>query len=82
MVLELNNDHIIHFHLNATLSMDLAQTYCVHPDYLVVQCWVHATYLSPDTVKQTSPQTFITLSSLWAGWTTHLFTACVITSWL
>ena len=52
MALVLNNDHIIYYHMDALLSVGLAWTYFAHPDYLVVQCWVHCTYLSPDTVNQ------------------------------
>ena len=29
-----------------------------NPDYSLVQCWVHATVLSPDTINQTEPQTY------------------------
>ena len=35
---------------------EFAQTFFAHPDYLVVQCWIHTTYLFPDTDKQTEPK--------------------------
>ena len=44
--------------MDALWSIGLAQTYLIHPDYLVVQCWVCAIYLSPDTINQIGPQTY------------------------
>ena len=36
----------------------MIQTYFTHPNYLVVQCWVHAMCLSPDTINQTGLHTY------------------------
>ena len=58
MVLAFNNDHIIYYHMVALWSVGLSQIYFAHPDYMVVQCQVCTTYLSPDTVKHTGPPTF------------------------
>ena len=44
--------------MDALQSMGLVQTYFTHPDYLVVQCWLYTTYLSPDTIKQMGSQTY------------------------
>ena len=35
-----------------------AGVYLTNHDYSVVQCWVHATYLSPDTINQTGPHNY------------------------
>ena len=51
--------------MDVTWSVGLVQTSLTHPDYLVVQCWVHAAYLSPDTVK------LVPQSSFKWGWNTH-----------
>ena len=58
MALANNNDHIIYFHMDATQSVRLAWTYFAHPDYLVAQCWVCTTYLSPNIVNQMGSQTY------------------------
>ena len=58
--------------MDALWSVGLVPTYFTHSDYLVVQCWDHATYLFPDTVKQLQPQTYwyVKFSEGWG--TTHL----------
>ena len=56
--LAFNNDQIIYHYTDATWSVDMAQTYFVHPDYLVVQSWVHATYLFHNIVNQMGPQMY------------------------
>ena len=52
--------------------MGLAQTCFTHPDFSVAQCWVHAIYLSPDTVKQMGPEIYCYVL-FWRGQDTHLF---------
>ena len=44
--------------MDATWSVHLAQTYFTHHVYFAVQCWINATYLSPETVNQMGPQTY------------------------
>ena len=53
-----NNNHIIFYHIDALQAVGLAWTYFTYPDYLVVQCWVYVTYLSPDTINQMGPHTY------------------------
>ena len=57
MALMFNDDHLMYYHMDVQ-SVGLAQTYFTHLDYLVVQCWVQATYLSADTINQIGPQTY------------------------
>ena len=58
MALLSNSDHIIYYHIDVLWSMGLTPTYFTHPDYLVVHCWIDATYLSPSTINQTGPQIY------------------------
>ena len=58
MALAFNNEHIVYYHMDALWSMALMQTNFTHPDYLGVQCLVHTTYLSPDTITQPGPQNY------------------------
>ena len=44
MALILINDHIIYYHMDATLSVGLLWTYFANPDYFVGQGWVNATF--------------------------------------
>ena len=67
MALAFNNDHTVYCHMDALCSVGLAQTYFTHPDSLVVQSWVHITYLLPDTISQTGPQTYCCVK-LFEGW--------------
>ena len=53
MALAFNYNHIIYYHKDVQWSVGLAQTYVTNPAYLVVQCWVYATFLLSDTVNQT-----------------------------
>ena len=45
MALHMKNYHIRYYQVGATQSVGLAQSYFLHPDSLVIQCWVHATIL-------------------------------------
>ena len=49
----------------ATGSVGLSQAYITHPDYFMVQCWVHATYFVPDTITQMRPDVNHYYSSFW-----------------
>ena len=62
--------------------MGLAQIYVANPDYLVVQCWVHVTSLSPDTINETEPHVYHYTSSLRVQRTTHLWASLVLNSQL
>ena len=53
MVLAFNDNHIIYYQMVLQQSIGWMQTYFVNHDYLVVQDWLYATFLSPDTVNQT-----------------------------
>ena len=41
-----------------------------HPDCLVVQCWAHTAYLSPDTIKQMGTQTYRYVK-FFEGWVSY-----------
>ena len=58
MVLHMNDEHIVYFHMDTTQSVGLVQTYFSHPEFLIVQCWIHATFLFPDTATQTEPHAY------------------------
>ena len=64
MVLMFNSDHIIYYYMDATRSVGLVKTYFTHPDYLVVQYWTHATYLSPAVLNQTGLQIYCNVKFL------------------
>ena len=53
--------------MDAQWSMGLAWTYFTYPDYLVVQCLAHTTYLSSDTINQTGSQSYQYVKFL-KGW--------------
>ena len=44
--------------MDETQSVVLIQTYFCNPDYVVVQCLVHATFLFPHTVNQMEPHVY------------------------
>ena len=70
MALDFDDSHIIYYHIEAQWSRVFAQTYFTNPDYLVVQCWIHSSFLSPDKINQTEPHVqWVTL--LWASLQTH-----------
>ena len=58
IALAFNKGHTIYYHMDALWSVRLVWTYVANPDYLVVICWVCATYLSPDTFNQMETQTY------------------------
>ena len=68
MALACNNNNIQYYHIDTTQSIAFAHTYFAHHAYLVVQSWVHATYLFPDTVYQTGPHIYCNF--FWGGWAT------------
>ena len=72
MDLAFNCKHIIYYCMDALLSVSLVRTYFSHPDYLVVQCWVCATYLSPILLTKWGHKLNSVLSSIWDGWVIHL----------
>ena len=58
MGLAINDNHIIYFHVDAQCPIGLTWTYFTSPDYLVVQCWVHATSFHPDMINPTEPNIY------------------------
>ena len=58
MALQLNNSHIRYYHMDTTQSVGLMWNYLSHPDYLVIQGWIYATSLYPDTTNQTGPHVY------------------------
>ena len=52
MALTFTDNHVLYYQVDAQCSIGLGQTYFPSPDYLVVQCWVHATFLHPDIINQ------------------------------
>ena len=80
MALVFNNDHIIFYHIYAIWSGGLAQNHFAHPDYLVILCCVHATYISPDDINQTGPHTYHYATVLKGEWDIHLSALHVMTS--
>ena len=58
MVLELNNAHIIYYYMDKTQSVGLLWTYFAHSDYMIIQGWIHATCLYPDTINKTGPHVY------------------------
>ena len=53
MALAFNNNHITCYDMNAQWTTGFAQTYFANTDYMVVQGWIHATFLSPNIINQT-----------------------------
>ena len=53
MALSLDDNHIICYYMDVQWLIGFTETYFDNPDYLLVQCWVCATFLSPDTMNQT-----------------------------
>ena len=53
MTLQMNNGHIIYYSMDALWSVSWARTRFNHPDHLIIQSWISATYLFPDTISQT-----------------------------
>ena len=41
-----HDSHITYYHMDVQWSTGLAQTYFTNPDYSIVQCWVHAIFIS------------------------------------
>ena len=58
MTLKMNNGHIIYYHMDTTQSVSWAWAYFNHPDYLVIQSWIHTTHVFPDTITQTRPHVY------------------------
>ena len=58
VALAFNYSHIIYYHTDVQWSMGLAQTYLPNPNYLGVQYWGPAMYLSPDIINQIDPHTY------------------------
>ena len=56
MALAFNNDCILPHGCN--MVSGLLQTYITCPDYLMVQSWVFATFLFPNTVNKMVPQVY------------------------
>ena len=78
MALAFNNNYIIYYHMDAQWSIGLAQTYFSSPDYSVVQDWIHATFLTPDTINQTQSPVYHYTKFLMVWWVTHLWASFVI----
>ena len=82
VALAFNNNQIIYYHTDVQWSVGLAQTFFANPNYLVVKCWVHATFMSPYTIHQTESMSVIILSSLMMWWATHLWASFVLNPWM
>ena len=52
VALHVDNDHIRYYHMHARWLVGLVQNYFFHPDYLIIQCWVHATLLFTGSITQ------------------------------
>ena len=77
-----SNDNNIYYHMDVQWSNRLLQTYFANPDSLDVQCWIHATFLSPDTVNQTEAHVYhyTKVFSMWLA--KHLWASHVLDLWL
>ena len=53
LALQLNNAHIIYYHMDKTWSVGLAWRYFTHFDCLVIQSCIHNTCIYPETINQT-----------------------------
>ena len=53
MAMHMKNDHIRYYHMDATWSVGLAWSYFSYSAFLVIQCWMHTTFLFPDSETQT-----------------------------
>ena len=72
MALELNDAHIICYHMDATQLVGLMWTYFTLSDYLVALGWISATFLSPNTINQTGLHMYQYLKFFW-GCATHFW---------
>ena len=62
LIVPVNYNHIFHYHMDAHWPAGLVQAYFASPDYSSVQDWIHATFLSPDSINLTEPLYIIILS--------------------
>ena len=58
MAVSFNDNHIIYSYMYAQCSIGLRQTLFTSPDYMVVQCWTHSTFLHPNTINTTEPNMY------------------------
>ena len=82
MALELNNALTIYYQMDAIWSVGLVLTYFAHPDYLVIQDWIHATCLYPYTINQSGPHVYHYVMFFLGGWATCLWMSHVTASLL
>ena len=77
-----DDNHIIFYHMDAQQSTGMAWTYFANPDYLVLQCWVHATFLSSDTINQTESHVYHYINFLRMWWVICLSASHIPDLWL
>ena len=82
MALHMKNDHIRYYCMDSTWSVDLVLCCSCHPEYLVIQCKVHAMLLIPDSVTQTGPYVHHFVNFFPRCWVTHQRESSVIVLWL
>ena len=69
MTLHMENGHILYYLIDATQLVDLVQTFFTHPDHLVIQSWIHNTFLFPN-VKGLYVYQYVNF--FLGGWARHL----------
>ena len=79
MALHMKNAHIIHHHRDATQLVGFAWSYISNTDYLVVQCWVHASILALESTFLGKPQVHHFIKFFPSGWATHIRVSPIIT---
>ena len=70
----MNNAHIIYHFMGTSQPVDLAQSYFAHSHYLLVQLWINAAILVPDSVYPGGPQVFHFVT-FFPGGHTHEYTS-------
>ena len=71
MILLMNDAHITYCHMNTFWSVGFAWSYFSYPDYLIVQYWIHAVILFPDSVTLQGMNIFILLKTCQGGGHMH-----------